>query len=73
MNKRFKQTLIALALTTTAGIAAAAPSVNGVAISQQRVDAVVKMMEAQGQPASPQMAQMAQMFADKDGEFFIQR
>lgn len=58
MNKRFKQTLIALALTTTAGIAAAAPSVNGVAISQQRVDAVVKMMEAQGQPASPQMAQM---------------
>ncbi|SCK25142.1 peptidylprolyl isomerase [Vogesella sp. LIG4] len=58
MNKRFKQTLIALTLAAAAGSAMATPSVNGVSISQQRIDAVVKMMEAQGQPSSPQMVQM---------------
>ena len=35
-------------------IAVAAPSVNGQIISDARIDAVVKMMEAQGQQANPQ-------------------
>lgn len=58
MSKFFKQTLIAAALATAAAAALATPTVNGVGISQQRIDAVVKMMEAQGQQANPQMAEM---------------
>ncbi|MFN4236098.1 MAG: peptidylprolyl isomerase [Vogesella sp.] len=58
MKIRFKQTLIAAALLTVGTVAVATPSVNGVAISQQRIDAIVRMMEAQGQPANPQMKEM---------------
>lgn len=58
MKIRFKQSLIAAALIATGTAAMATPSVNGVSISQQRIDAIVRMMEAQGQPANPQMKDM---------------
>lgn len=52
-----KKTLIATALFAIAGTAFAT-SVNGVAISQQRIDAVARMMEAQGQQLTPEMGKM---------------
>lgn len=57
MNFRLKKTLIALSLLTATS-AAFATSVNGVAISQQRIDAITRMMEAQGQKPTPEMGQM---------------
>ena len=57
MNFPLKKTLIAVSLLT-ATACAFATSVNGVAISQQRIDAITRMMEAQGQKSTPEMAQM---------------
>lgn len=57
MNFPLKKTLIAVSLlTATASVFAT--SVNGVTISQQRIDAITRMMEAQGQKSTPEMAQM---------------
>ncbi|MDC7707188.1 peptidylprolyl isomerase [Vogesella indigofera] len=57
MNFPLKKTLIAVSLLT-ATACAFATSVNGVAISQQRIDAITRMMEAQGQKSTPEMAKM---------------
>ncbi|MCL6262851.1 peptidylprolyl isomerase [Craterilacuibacter sp. RT1T] len=52
-----KLTLVTAAVLSAFSFAAQAASVNGQAISQQRIDAVVKMMQAQGQQqVSPAMA-----------------
>nr|WP_199064370.1 peptidylprolyl isomerase [Chromobacterium sp. ASV5] len=53
MRKILLTSAVIAALAGSA-IAIAGPTVNGQAISDARIDAVVKMMEAQGQPANPQ-------------------
>lgn len=57
MNFRLKKTLLAVSMLTVTA-AAFATSVNGVAISQQRIDAVNRMMESQGQKITPEMSGM---------------
>ncbi|CUA84302.1 MULTISPECIES: peptidylprolyl isomerase [Gulbenkiania] len=52
MHKKLLAAALVAALAST-GAAAAVPTV-----SQARIDAVVRMMEAQGQPSSPQMREM---------------
>ena len=56
MKFPFKKSLVAITLLSAT--AAFATTVNGVTISQQRIDAVSRMMQAQGQQATPDMPKM---------------
>lgn len=54
MRKTLLLSTLTAAVLSTA-VLAAPPVVNGAAISQSRIDAVVRMMEAQGQQSSPDL------------------
>ena len=54
MRKTLLLSTLTAAVLSTA-VLAAPPVVNGTAISQSRIDAVVRMMEAQGQQSSPDL------------------